>query len=119
MRSALEAVCYQTRDLMTAMAADAGSIASRLRVDGGMVRNDWVMQFLADILNVPVERPVVTETTALGAAMCAGLGVGLFSSTDEVAQNWQSDRVFQPQMKDELREPLYAGWRAAVKPVQS
>ena len=118
-RSALEAVCYQTRDLMTAMAADAGGIASRLRVDGGMVRNDWVMQFLADILNVPVERPVVTETTALGAAMCAGLGVGLFSSTDEVAQNWQSDRVFRPMMKDEQREPLYAGWRAAVKRVQS
>ena len=118
-RSALEAVCYQTRDLMTAMASDAGSIASRLRVDGGMVRNDWVMQFLADILNVPVERPVVTETTALGAAMCAGLGVGLFSSTDEVAQNWQSDRVFRPMMKDEPREQLYAGWRAAVKRVQS
>ena len=84
-----------------------------------MVRNDWVMQFLADILNVPVERLVVTETTALGAAMCAGLGVGLLSSTDEVARNWQSDRVFRPMMKDDLRDQLYAGWRAAVKRVQS
>jgi glycerol kinase len=118
-RSALEAVCYQTRDLMTAMAGDAGAVTSRLRVDGGMVRNDWVMQFLADILNVPVERPVVTETTALGAAICAGLGVGLFSSLEEVAGNWQSDRVFRPAMKDEQREQLYAGWRAAVKRVQS
>jgi glycerol kinase len=118
-RSALEAVCYQTRDLMTAMAGDAGSTTSRLRVDGGMVRNDWVMQFLADILNVPVERPVVTETTALGAATCAGLGIGLFSSTTEVAGNWQRDRVFTPGMKDELRNQLYSGWRAAVKRVQS
>jgi glycerol kinase len=118
-RSALEAVCYQTRDLMEAMAADAGAIASRLRVDGGMVRNDWVMQFLADILNVPVERPVVTETTALGAAMCAGLGVGLFSSVEEVGRNWQSDRVFRPMMKEGERAQLYAGWRAAVKRVQS
>jgi glycerol kinase len=118
-RSALEAVCYQTRDLMTAMAADAGSLASKLRVDGGMVRNDWVMQFLADILNVPVERPVVTETTALGAAACAGLGTGLYSSIEEVAGNWQRDRLFMPMMKNEEREPLYAGWRAAVKRVQS
>jgi glycerol kinase len=118
-RSALEAVCYQTRDLMTAMAGDAGSTTSKLRVDGGMVRNDWVMQFLADILNVPVERPVVTETTALGAATCAGLGVGLFSSTAEVAGNWQRDRVFTPAMKDDLRNQLYSGWRAAVKRVQS
>ena len=78
------------------------------------------MQFLADILNVPVERPVVTETTALGAAMCAGLGVGLFSSTDEVAQNWQSDRVFRPQMKDEPARPalcgLARGGEAGAKP---
>ncbi len=119
MRSALEAVCYQTRDLMEAMAGDAGSATSRLRVDGGMVRNDWVMQFLADILNVPVERPVVTETTAAGAAACAAIGVGLFANTAEVAGNWQSDRVFRPMMKDEPRNQLYSGWRAAVKRVQS
>ena len=101
------------------MAGDAGGTTSRLRVDGGMVRNDWVMQFLADILNVPVERPVVTETTALGAATCAGLGIDLFSSTAEVAGNWQRDRVFTPGMKDEMRNQLYSGWRAAVKRVQS
>jgi glycerol kinase len=101
------------------MAADAGSLASKLRVDGGMVRNDWVMQFLADILNVPVERPVVTETTALGAAMCAGIGAGLLGSVEEVAGNWQSDRVFRPMMKAAQRDPLYAGWRAAVKRVQT
>src|SRR4029453_19261382 len=118
-RSALEAVCYQTRDLMTAMAADAGSIASKLRVDGGMVRNDWVMQFLADLLNVPVERPVATETTGLGAAPSAGAGPGLFASLEEVAGNWKRHRVFTPMMKDEQREQLYAGWRAAVKRVQS
>jgi glycerol kinase len=118
-RSALEAVCYQTRDLMAAMGGDSGQVASRLRVDGGMVRNDWVMQFLADILNVPVERPVVTETTALGAATCAGLGTGMFSSLDEVARNWQSDRVFSPAMQDGIRDQLYAGWRSAVKRVQS
>lgn len=125
-RSALEAVCYQTRDLMEAMAIDAGIGGSTadlntrmLRVDGGMVKNDWVMQFLADILNMPVERPVVTETTALGAAICAGLGSGLFASLDEVAATWQRDRLFQPTMPDVDREHLYKGWRAAVKRVQS
>jgi glycerol kinase len=118
-RSALEAVCYQTRDLMAAMAGDGGQATSKLRVDGGMVRNDWVMQFLADILNVPVERPVVTETTALGAATCAGLGSGLFANIGEVAGNWQRDRLFTPAMPDEQRDQLYAGWRSAVKRVQS
>jgi glycerol kinase len=118
-RSALEAVCYQTRDLMSAMAGDAGTAPSMLRVDGGMVRNDWVMQFLADILDLPVERPVVTETTALGAAVCAGLGTGMFGSIAEVSGNWQRDRVFAPGMKEEMRTQLYAGWRAAVKRVQS
>jgi glycerol kinase len=124
-RSALEAVCYQTRDLMEAMASDAGiggdtDLGNRmLRVDGGMVKNDWVMQFLADILNMPVERPVVAETTALGAAICAGLGTGLFASLDEVAETWQRDRLFQPAMPDVDREHLYKGWRAAVKRVQN
>ncbi|HVI92226.1 MAG TPA: glycerol kinase GlpK [Dongiaceae bacterium] len=118
-RSALEAVCYQTRDLMEAMASDAGQGAQRLRVDGGMVKNDWVMQFLADILNVPVERPVVAETTALGAAICAGLGTGVFSSLDEVASTWRRDRTFEPSMPDVDRQHLYKGWRAAVKRVQN
>lgn len=128
-RSALEAVCYQTRDLMEAMASDTGTIdggaseldlgARMLRVDGGMAKNDWVMQFLADLLNVPVERPVVTETTALGAAICAGLGTGLYSSLDEVASTWRRDRLFEPAMPEVDREHLYKGWRAAVKRVQS
>jgi glycerol kinase len=118
-RSALEAVCYQTRDLMEAMASDGGQGAQRLRVDGGMVKNDWVMQFLADILNVPVERPVVAETTALGAAICAGLGTGVFSSLDEVAATWRRDRTFEPSMPEVDRQHLYKGWRAAVKRVQN
>jgi glycerol kinase len=118
-RSALEAVCYQTRDLMTAMAADGGTALKSLRVDGGMVRNDWVMQFLADILDLPVERPVVTETTALGAAYLAGLQAGLFSSAEDIGRRWQRDRLFRPQMSADQREALYAGWQAAVARVRS
>ena len=118
-RSALEAVCYQTRDLMAAMAADGGTALKALRVDGGMVRNDWVMQFLADILDLPVERPVVTETTALGAAYLAGLQAGLFKSTADIAKRWQRDRLFEPRMKADQREALYAGWQAAVARVRS
>jgi glycerol kinase len=118
-RSALEAVCYQTRDLMAAMGADGGTALKALRVDGGMVRNDWVMQFLADILDLPVERPVVTETTALGAAYLAGLQLGLFKSTADIAKRWQRDRLFEPRMKADQREALYAGWQAAVARVRS
>ena len=118
-RSALEAVCYQTRDLMAAMAADGGTELKALRVDGGMVRNDWVMQFLADILDLPVERPVVTETTALGAAYLAGLQAGIFKSTADIARRWQRDRLFEPRMKADQREALYAGWQAAVARVRS
>jgi glycerol kinase len=118
-RSALEAVCYQTRDLMAAMAADGRTALKALRVDGGMVRNDWVMQFLADILDLPVERPVVTETTALGAAYLAGLQAGLFKSTADIAKRWQRDRLFEPRMKADQREALYAGWQAAVARVRS
>jgi glycerol kinase len=118
-RSALEAVCYQTRDLMSAMTADGNVDPQALRVDGGMTKNDWVMQFLADILDLPVERPVVTETTALGAAYLAGLQVGLFKSVDDIAKRWQRDRLFEPQMGADQREQLYAGWREAVKRVRS
>ncbi len=118
-RSALEAVCYQTRDLMAAMAADGGTALKALRVDGGMARNDWVMQFLADILDLPVERPVVTETTALGAAYLAGLQAGLFKSAADIAKRWQRDRLFEPRMKADQREALYAGWQAAVARVRS
>lgn len=118
-RSALEAVCYQTRDLMAAMGSDSGTAPNALRVDGGMSKNDWVMQFLADLLNVTVERPVVTETTAVGAAFCAALGTGLIGSLDDISANWQRDRQFTPQMSESDRDRLYDGWMKAVKRVQT
>jgi glycerol kinase len=118
-RAGLEAVCYQTRDLMQAMAEDGAARPTALRVDGGMVANDWVMQFLADILDAPVERPKVTETTALGAAYLAGLGVGLYSSAADVSRQWQRDRLFEPQLSADRRDALYAGWQEAVKRVRS
>ncbi|MAG95273.1 MAG: glycerol kinase GlpK [Alphaproteobacteria bacterium] len=112
-RAALEAVCYQTRDLLDAMAADGAQIGS-LRVDGGMVANDWLLQFLADVLGRPVERPVVSETTALGAAYLAGLTSGFYPSLEVIAEHWQRQRVFVPAMAEEQRETLYAGWQTAV-----
>jgi glycerol kinase len=118
-RSALEAVCYQTRDLMAAMEKDSGTKLTALRVDGGMVKNDWVMQFLADILDLPVERPMVTETTALGAAYLAGLHAGVFQSTADIGKRWQRDRLFEPNMNSDLRESLYAGWQQAVARVRN
>jgi glycerol kinase len=117
-RAMLEAVCYQTRDLMEAMAADGTPKPTSLRVDGGMTANNWLMQFLADMLDIPVERPVVTETTALGAAYLAGLKTGLWSSTDDIAKHWRRDHLFQPSMKAGEREKLYAGWADAVQRVR-
>ncbi len=114
-RAALEAVAYQTRDLMAAMAADGGSRPSALRVDGGMVVNGWLCQFLADMLDLPVERPVVSETTALGAACLAGLRVGLYPSLEAIAGIWQLDRRFEPVMAQTMRDRLYAGWQEAVR----
>ncbi len=122
-RAALEATAYQTRDLMSAMRADVGArskiSAAALRVDGGMAVNDWVMQFVADQLDVPVERPVVTETTAMGAAFLAGLGAGVFSSVDDIAKRWRLDRKFTPAIAAERRDALYAGWCDAVSRVRS
>jgi glycerol kinase len=117
-RAALESVCYQTRDLIEAMAQDAAPPAE-LRVDGGMVVNDWVVQFLCDLLRVPVERPVVVETTALGAAYLAGLQAGVYRSLDEIATLWQSDRRFVPGRAQDVMDKRYAGWRAAVERVRS
>jgi glycerol kinase len=117
-RAVLEAVGYQTRDLLAAMDADLAGSAVRpqaVRVDGGMVGNDWLCQFLADILDVPVERPAVTETTALGAACLAGLEVGLYPSLATLAAGWQCERRFAPQMDQARRTALYAGWRDAVR----
>jgi glycerol kinase len=116
-RATLEAVGYQTRDLMLAMHADLpdSHAETALRVDGGMVANSWVCQFLADILDVPVERPVVTETTALGAAYLAGLAVGLYPSLESLADVWQCERRFEPKMAAAERHRLYAGWLDAVR----
>lgn len=115
----LEAVCYQTRDLLEAMGQDGAAPLSALRVDGGMVVNNWLVQFLADILGVPVERPQVNETTALGAAYLAGLQAGLYRDLDEVAGHWQQQRRFEPCMPAQRREALYAGWLSAVRRVRS
>jgi glycerol kinase len=119
-RAALEAACYQTRDLVDAMRGGTGPGGSGplLRVDGGMVKNDWMLQFLADILGAPVERPRVAETTAMGAAFLAGLGAGLYRSLDEVAAAWQLERRFDPAMPAAERERLVARWRALVMRVR-
>jgi glycerol kinase len=117
-RAALESACYQTRDLVDAMRADDAGGERLLRVDGGMVRNDWLLQFLADVLGAPVERPRVPETTALGAAFLAGLGAGLYCSLDEIAAGWQRDRRFDPAMPAAEREKLVARWRALVARVR-
>jgi glycerol kinase len=117
-RAGLEATVYQTRDLMAAMAED-GVAPAAIRVDGGMVVNDWVMQFLADQLGIAVERPTVTETTALGAAYLAGLTTGVFKSTDDIAGRWRCERRFAPAMAEEPRAKLYAGWKDAVRRVRA
>ena len=117
-RAALEAVCYQTSDLLEAMAQD-GISPTGLRVDGGMVNNNWLCNFLADILNVSVERPIETETTALGAAYLAGLQCGMFSSLEELQSKWQAEKVFSPKMKPVDRTQLIHGWRAAVNRTKS
>ncbi|MCH8002744.1 MAG: glycerol kinase, partial [Proteobacteria bacterium] len=118
-RAALEAVCYQTRDLLRAMEADGAAALETLRVDGGMVANDWLLQRLADTLGVAVERPVVTETTALGAACLAGLENGFFDGLDGFAQTWQCAARFEPGMGADERETRYAGWLDAVRRVRS
>ena len=115
----LQSVCFQTRDLMEAMTRDGGDPVITLRIDGGMVVNNWVAQSLADIIGVPVDRPTVTETTALGAAFLAGLRVGVFSSLDEITELWHCDRRFSPTMSTEKRSSLYAGWLDAVRRVAS
>ena len=114
-RAALESAAYQTRDVVEAMEADAGVSLKTLKVDGGMVANELLMQFQADILNVPVVRPTVTETTALGAAYAAGLAVGFWENTDALRRNWDIDRTFQPAMAEPTRQRLYAGWGKAVE----
>ncbi|MEI2808436.1 glycerol kinase GlpK [Albidovulum sp.] len=114
-RAALESVGYQTRDLMEAMRADRGTASGGvLRVDGGMTASDWTMQFLADIIGAPVDRPRVTETTALGAAWLAGSRAGVYPDAEGFARAWALDRRFEPEMTEELRAAKYARWTRAV-----
>lgn len=114
-RAALESMCYQTRDVLDAMQSDAGLKLAALKVDGGAVGNNFLMQFQSDILNVNVDRPAVNETTALGAAYLAGLAVGFWTSQEELRQKWQVNRRFTPNMDEKTREELYANWKRAVE----
>jgi len=114
-RATLESIAYQTLDVVSAMQADSGLTLPSLRVDGGAVANNFLMQFQADILGVPVVRPAVTETTALGAAYLAGLAVGYWASESDIAQQWSAERTFEPQMSTDQRDSLYAGWQRAVE----
>lgn len=116
-RAGLEAQAYQTEDLMQAMTEDAGKPFTELRVDGGMVKNNWVCQFIADMTDKPVLRPGIIETTALGAAYLAGLHVGIFKTVDDIAAAWQCERTFTPDMPKDTRTGLYQGWQKAVKQV--
>jgi glycerol kinase len=113
-RAVLEATAYQTRDVVEAMEQDAHIELKGVRVDGGMVGNELLMQFQADILNREVVRPVVRETTALGAAYAAGLAVGFYSGIDELREKWQADRVWKPKMAEEQRNHFYRRWKKAV-----
>jgi glycerol kinase len=113
-RAALEAQAYQTRDLLEAMTADSGVQIKTLRVDGGMVKNNFVCQALADILQVEVDRPKIVETTALGAAYCAGLQAGIYKDQHDLAARWQLDKRFTPQMSKADADVLYKGWKAAI-----
>jgi glycerol kinase len=119
-RAALDAVCYQTLDLLEAMRADwQGASDTVLRVDGGMVASDWMLQRLADISNAPVDRPVILETTALGAAWLAGSGAHVWPDRDAFAKSWQRDRHFKPVMDAATRATLVAGWRDAIRRTRS
>ena len=99
-RATLESLAYQTKDVLDAMEADSGITLKTLRVDGGAVKNDFLMQFQSDMLNVPVERPVINETTALGAAYLAGLAVGFWQDRSEIKNHWQLDQSFEPKMEE-------------------
>jgi len=114
-RAALEATAFQTREVLDSMETDSGVPLSALKVDGGMVYNDLLMQFQSDILGVPVLRPRVTETTALGAAYAAGLAVGYWSEPDDLRANWQVDKTWQPQMDSPARSRLFREWKKAVQ----
>ncbi|MCV6606220.1 MAG: FGGY-family carbohydrate kinase, partial [Porticoccaceae bacterium] len=113
----LQSVCFQTRDLQKAMELD-GVRPRTLRVDGGMVVNNWLLQSLADLLGARVDRPEIIETTALGVACMAGLQAGVYNSLDELAERWRCERQFSPQLSKEERDRFYSGWLDAVARVQ-
>lgn len=117
-RATLESLAYQTRDVLSAMEQDAGIHLKKLRVDGGATANHFLMQFQSDLLNVPVERPVTLETTALGAAYLAGLAVGFWKDKSEITDQWEIDQAFHPKMDDNTRQHLYNGWQKAVQAAQ-
>ena len=114
-RATLESLCYQTRDVIEAMAQDSGIEVNGLRVDGGAVKNNFLMQFQADLVNVPVERPEISETTALGAAYLAGIATGFWKNKDEVSNNWKLEKSFEPKMDEKEANKLYKGWQKAVE----
>jgi glycerol kinase len=110
----LEALAYQTKDVLAAMEADSNIQLKTLRVDGGAVKNNFLMKFQSGLLNVPVERPTINETTALGAAFLAGLAVGYWESSEEIGKQWAIETRFEPEMTEEHRNHLYTGWKKAV-----
>lgn len=118
-RAALESIVYQTKDLLTAMLADSDFPLQVLRVDGGMVANQWLLQFLANILNITIERSQYVETTALGAAFLAGMGIGLYASFDDIMKLWHNSATYTPAMGKEQRDVLYSGWKRAIASVTS
>jgi glycerol kinase len=111
----LESLAYQSSDVLKVMEEDSGIMLTALKVDGGACVNNFLMQFQADIINVPVKRPISIETTALGAAYLAGLATGYWKSREEIIENWRISRIFEPEMDADLREELLHGWRKAVK----
>lgn len=114
-RAALESIAYQSKDVLDTMEKDLGAKVSNLKVDGGACRNNFLMQFQSDIINAEVRRPIITETTALGAAYLAGLAVGVWSSKEELAESWYVEKTFTPNMLDENRQKLSRGWKKAVE----
>lgn len=114
-RAALEASCYQVREVLEAMVKDSGVEITELRADGGMTINELLMQFQSDILNVPVVRPKIIETTALGAAYAAGLAVGYWKSTNDIIENWQVGQRWHPKMTSKERTRLFTSWEKAVQ----
>jgi len=114
-RATLESECYQTRDVLEVMQAESNRAIKTVKVDGGGAKNNFMMQFQADILGVPVVRPKVTETTSLGAAYASGLAIGFWENLDELREKWMIDRIFEPKMQRSVRDGFYKRWNQAVK----